>query len=108
MFHLLLYCLNINKCAEEDTKQQSINYKFTLYIESFYSSNNRSSDHQILIMLQYIRKGLPKKFTCNVIFLSVLLAEIVAHYFPKIVELHNYSPAAATKQKMENWYLLNR
>lgn len=44
MFHLLLYCLNINKCAEEDTKQQSINYKFTLYIESFYSSNNRSSD----------------------------------------------------------------
>ncbi|XP_034327711.2 sperm flagellar protein 1 isoform X7 [Magallana gigas] len=39
---------------------------------------------------------------------GVLLAEIVAHYFPKIVELHNYSPAAATKQKMENWYLLNR
>ena len=46
--------------------------------------------------------------SCEVIFFSVLLAEIVHHYFPKTVELHNYSPAAATKQKMENWYLLNR
>ncbi|XP_048744036.1 sperm flagellar protein 1-like isoform X14 [Ostrea edulis] len=39
---------------------------------------------------------------------GVLIAEIINHYFPKLVELHNYSPAAATKQKMENWYLLNR
>ncbi|KAK3584448.1 hypothetical protein CHS0354_006067, partial [Potamilus streckersoni] len=38
----------------------------------------------------------------------VLAAEIVKHYFPKLVELHNYSPAAATKQKQENWYLFNR
>ncbi|OPL20204.1 hypothetical protein AM593_06359, partial [Mytilus galloprovincialis] len=43
-----------------------------------------------------------------VTYISVLVAEIVAHYLPKWVELHNYTPAAATKQKMENWYLLNR
>lgn len=40
-FYWLLYCLDINKCAEKETKQQSINYKFTLYIVSFYSYNNR-------------------------------------------------------------------
>jgi len=39
---------------------------------------------------------------------GVLVAEIVKHYFPRLVDLHNYSPAAAFKQKMENWYLLNR
>ncbi|KAL3865296.1 hypothetical protein ACJMK2_006903, partial [Sinanodonta woodiana] len=32
---------------------------------------------------------------------AVLAAEIIKHYFPKLVELHNYSPAAATKQKQE-------
>jgi len=39
---------------------------------------------------------------------GVLVAEIIKHYFPRLVDLHNYSPAAAFKQKMENWYLLNR
>ncbi|XP_069139632.1 sperm flagellar protein 1-like isoform X2 [Argopecten irradians] len=39
---------------------------------------------------------------------GVLIAEIVKHYFPKMVELHNYNPASSTKQKLENWYLLNR
>lgn len=42
------------------------------------------------------------------IFLSVLAAEIIKHYFPRIVEIHNYTPANAVKQKMDNWYLLNR
>jgi len=37
-----------------------------------------------------------------------MVAEIVKHYFPKMVELHNYPPANATTQKLENWYLLNR
>ncbi|XP_041367948.1 sperm flagellar protein 1-like isoform X2 [Gigantopelta aegis] len=39
---------------------------------------------------------------------GVLCCEIIKHYFPRWIELHNYTPAAATNQKMENWYLLNR
>lgn len=50
----------------------------------------------------------PKKNIVKDFSDGVLAAEIINHYLPKCVELHNYSPAAATKQKMENWYLLNR
>ncbi|XP_062569246.1 sperm flagellar protein 1-like isoform X3 [Saccostrea cucullata] len=55
------------------------------------------------IPLSRPKKNIGKDFSDG-----VLIAEIINHYFPKLVELHNYSPAAATKQKMENWYLLNR
>ncbi|OWF50991.1 Sperm flagellar protein 1 [Mizuhopecten yessoensis] len=39
---------------------------------------------------------------------GVMMAEIIKHYFPKLVDLHNYNPASSTKQKLENWYLLNK
>ncbi|KAG7272555.1 hypothetical protein CRUP_004730 [Coryphaenoides rupestris] len=39
---------------------------------------------------------------------GVMAAEVVKHFFPKMVELHNYSPANSTQQKMSNWSILNR
>ncbi|EER02119.1 hypothetical protein, conserved [Perkinsus marinus ATCC 50983] len=39
---------------------------------------------------------------------GVMMAETVAHYIPKIVELHNYSQANALTQKMYNWNTLNQ
>lgn len=39
---------------------------------------------------------------------GVLVAEVVHHFLPKLVELHNYSPASSSPQKMENWRTLNR
>lgn len=39
---------------------------------------------------------------------GVLAAEVVHHFLPKYVDLHNYSPANANHQKMENWRTLNR
>ncbi|XP_038046298.1 sperm flagellar protein 1-like [Patiria miniata] len=39
---------------------------------------------------------------------GVLVAEIVHHFVPKIVDVHNYSPANSTQQKMSNWGTLNR
>lgn len=39
---------------------------------------------------------------------GVLVAELVHHYFPKEVQLHNYTSSNSTKQKLDNWYLLNR
>ncbi|CAD8063809.1 unnamed protein product [Paramecium primaurelia] len=38
---------------------------------------------------------------------GVLMAEIVHHYFPKLVELHNYSQANSTQTKQYNWNTLN-
>jgi len=36
------------------------------------------------------------------------LAEIIAHFFPRLIELHSYVPANSVKLKRENWELLNR
>lgn len=38
---------------------------------------------------------------------GVLLAEVVAAYFPDLVELHNYGPANSTQQKVYNLESLN-
>lgn len=39
---------------------------------------------------------------------GVLCAEVVAHYFPRLVEIHNYPAANSTQQKLYNWNTLNR
>ncbi|XP_068843767.1 sperm flagellar protein 1 isoform X2 [Capricornis sumatraensis] len=40
--------------------------------------------------------------------LSVLVAEVIKFYFPKMVEMHNYVPANSLQQKLSNWSHLNR
>ncbi|XP_047459922.1 sperm flagellar protein 1 [Mugil cephalus] len=39
---------------------------------------------------------------------GVMAAEVVKHFFPKLVDLHSYIPANSTQQKFSNWSLLNR
>lgn len=39
---------------------------------------------------------------------AIPMAEILKHHFPKIVDLHNYSPKNALAQKVANWEMLNR
>lgn len=39
---------------------------------------------------------------------AVMAAEVVKHFFPKLVDLHNYIPANSTQQKLSNWNVLNR
>ncbi|XP_067656941.1 sperm flagellar protein 1-like [Haliotis asinina] len=39
---------------------------------------------------------------------GVLVAEVVKHYLPHFVDLHNYPPANSTQQKLCNWFMLNR
>ena len=34
---------------------------------------------------------------------GVLTAEIIAHYFPRLIEIHNYPAANSYAQKMYNW-----
>ena len=37
----------------------------------------------------------------------VLMAELIAHFNPKIVELHNYIATGSLSQKISNWKILN-
>nr|XP_012602423.1 sperm flagellar protein 1-like isoform X1 [Microcebus murinus] len=39
---------------------------------------------------------------------GVMLAEIVKHFHPRLVDLHNYTPTCNTDQKLSNWHILNR
>ncbi|XP_027863021.1 sperm flagellar protein 1-like isoform X1 [Xiphophorus couchianus] len=39
---------------------------------------------------------------------GVKVAEIVEHYFPRIVDIHNYITSCNTQQKRNNWNLLNK
>lgn len=38
----------------------------------------------------------------------VLFAEIIEHYNPKIIDLHNYITSGSISQKVANWNTLNR
>ncbi|PSN48333.1 Sperm flagellar protein 1 [Blattella germanica] len=39
---------------------------------------------------------------------GVLMAELLKFYYPRHVDLHNYSPANSKAHKMDNWATLNR
>lgn len=39
---------------------------------------------------------------------GVLVAEIINNYFPKYVELHNYSAVSSKTDKYNNWIMLNK
>ena len=60
--------------------------------------------------LLYIHLRTAQNLQCiaSIGLIAVLVAETIAHYFPKLVELHNYPPATGTKLKIENWSVLNR
>uniref|UniRef100_H2Y671 Calponin-homology (CH) domain-containing protein n=1 Tax=Ciona savignyi TaxID=51511 RepID=H2Y671_CIOSA len=55
------------------------------------------------IPLSRKKKNLTRDFSDG-----LLVAEIVAHFFPKMVELHNYISANSVNQKLNNWGTLNR
>ncbi|KAK1939204.1 Protein vms-1 [Phytophthora citrophthora] len=50
----------------------------------------------------------PKKSISRDFSDGILAAEVVAFYFPKLVQMHNYSAANSLKQKQYNWSTLNR
>ncbi|KAG6967293.1 hypothetical protein JG687_00004352 [Phytophthora cactorum] len=50
----------------------------------------------------------PKKSIARDFSDGILAAEVVAFYFPKLVQMHNYSAANSVKQKQYNWNTLNR
>ncbi|CAD8043090.1 unnamed protein product [Paramecium primaurelia] len=49
----------------------------------------------------------PKKHIGRDFADGVLIAEIIQHYLPQIIDIHNYSMAHSVQQKQYNWNTLN-
>mmetsp|Transcript_27437 Transcript_27437/g.38793 ORF Transcript_27437/g.38793 Transcript_27437/m.38793 type:complete len:208 (+) Transcript_27437:99-722(+) len=49
----------------------------------------------------------PKKNIARDFSDGVLMSEVVAHFFPKMIELHNYNKTNSVSQKETNWNTLN-
>jgi hypothetical protein len=39
---------------------------------------------------------------------GVMMAELLKHYYPRYVDLHNYSPVSKRASKVDNWSTLNK
>jgi hypothetical protein len=50
----------------------------------------------------------PKKSITRDFSDGMLVAELIQHFLPKHVDMHNYSPANSSNQKMNNWGVLQR
>lgn len=65
-------------------------------------------DIQSLFMwIDEIPLSRPKKNLTRDFADGVLTAEVVKHFVPKLVDLHNYAPANSISQKIYNWSTLN-
>ena len=62
---------------------------------------------QVYCWVDEISLSRPKRNISRDFSDGVLIAEIVSSYFPRIVELHNYSAANSVRQKLYNWNTLN-
>lgn len=67
----------------------------------------REESQQLYSWIDEIPLSRPKRNIHRDFSDGVLTAEIVKHYFPKLVEIHNYSAANARPQKVYNWNTLN-
>lgn len=55
------------------------------------------------IPLSRVKKNIARDFSDG-----VLLSEVINHFMPKLVELHNYVPTNNLTQKLVNWRTLNQ
>ena len=81
---------------EEDDNQENENYQ--------------TGDNDIMYIYEWvdsIQLSRPKKNISRDFCDCVLLAEIIKHYIPRLVDLHNYPSVSNTKHKYINWNTLN-
>ncbi|XP_017551971.1 sperm flagellar protein 1 [Pygocentrus nattereri] len=55
-----------------------------------------------------IKLSRPKRNIARDFSDGVMTAEVVKYFYPKLVDVHNYTPAHSTQQKLSNWNTLNR
>lgn len=63
--------------------------------------------HDLYLWVDDIPLSRPKRNIARDFSDGVCVAEVVKHYFPKLVELHNYQGANSIQGKMANWDTLN-
>ncbi|XP_023371395.1 sperm flagellar protein 1-like [Otolemur garnettii] len=67
-----------------------------------------STLHGLYAWLDRLPLSRPKRHLARDFSDGVMLAEIVKHFHPRLVDLHNYTPTCNTDQKLSNWRVLNR
>lgn len=63
--------------------------------------------HELYLWVDEIPLSRPKRNIARDFSDGICVAEVVKHFFPKLVELHNYAPANSLQQKVNNWQTLN-
>lgn len=63
--------------------------------------------HALYLWVDDIPLSRPKRNISRDFADGVCVAEIVKYYFPRLVELHNYTASCNAKQKQDNWETLN-
>ncbi|KAK9541629.1 hypothetical protein VZT92_001657 [Zoarces viviparus] len=63
---------------------------------------------QLYAWIDKIPLSRPKRHIARDFSDGVMAAEVVKYFFPKLVDLHNYTATNTTQQKLSNWNLLNR
>ncbi|XP_053730958.1 sperm flagellar protein 1 isoform X3 [Synchiropus splendidus] len=69
---------------------------------------NKEDLHDLYVWIDKIPISRPKRNITRDFSDGVMAAEVVKYFFPNLVDLHNYTPASSTQQKLSNWNLLNR
>ena len=67
-----------------------------------------SEIHELYEWIDSIPLSRPKKNINRDFSDAVLMAEVVRHFYPKFVEIHNYIGTSNYQQKVHNWNLLNK
>jgi len=74
------------------------------------SAHHELTDEDLQVLYNWVDEiplSRPKRNISRDFSDGVLTAEVVKHFFPKFVDLHNYSAAHSVSQKMYNWNTLN-
>uniref|UniRef100_A0A182KAS8 Calponin-homology (CH) domain-containing protein n=1 Tax=Anopheles christyi TaxID=43041 RepID=A0A182KAS8_9DIPT len=69
------------------------------------------STQELIDVYHWVKKFILSKDIKNInrdLADGVLVAEILKHLYPKLVDLHNYTKCNATRNKLDNWQTLNR
>uniref|UniRef100_A0A182W6E2 Calponin-homology (CH) domain-containing protein n=1 Tax=Anopheles minimus TaxID=112268 RepID=A0A182W6E2_9DIPT len=69
------------------------------------------STQELIEVYQWVKKFNLSKEIKNInrdLADGVLVAEILKHLYPKLVDLHNYTRCNSTRNKLNNWQTLNR
>ncbi|CDS37084.1 sperm flagellar protein 1 [Echinococcus multilocularis] len=64
--------------------------------------------HDLYAWVDSIPLSRPKRNISRDFSDGVLVAEVIRHFFPKYVDIHNFQSCNKTEGKRNNWHLLNR